>query len=507
VSAALTEFLRSSSEAGGLQTDDVLAGFLPLAREVAEWHEQGLVAPPLFSNALHTDAAGALAWRDPVGAPVVRNDHAVAALQRSPVSGLKVVGRARVTSDDEHGASYESLDISPADKRPDHPMYLVGYCSWEQAVGHHDPLADVFSLGLLLAALALDLDLDDRGDVEQFVRHRNDLFALNARAHPVIVAVILEMTELDRHRRAPDLPSVIRRLETWRDQPTTIDFAKLPGFAQSPAAGRRALVKTHLRDRLFEISRRNRMLYFRPTQASVNLTVASVPLVIRLSSIRREHLFVWQGEIAAELSAGGAINLGKHLRFEDQPYLAGALDRLISDARRDRAEFGFAQLRLVLAFLHWHNLKEGPEERIQSPLLLLPVELTRKKGVRDHYVLTPTGTEAEVNPVLRHHLKQLYDLDLPETVDLGASTLAQVHAHLQQQIRRSEPAVTLRLVEQPEIELIHEKARQRLAQFKRRQLRIRPTAPASFDYSYRADDFRPLGLQLFREKVLPKPLP
>jgi len=36
--------------------------------------------------------------------------------------------------------------------------------------------------------------------------------------------------------------------------------------------------------------------------------------------------------------------------------------------------------------------------------------------VKDHYTLEPQGSEAEVNPALRHHLKQLYDLDLPESI-------------------------------------------------------------------------------------------
>ena len=34
--------------------------------------------------------------------------------------------------------------------------------------------------------------------------------------------------------------------------------------------------------------------------------------------------------------------------------------------------------------------------------------------------LEPVGTVAEVNPVLRHHLKQLYNLDLPEAVEIKA---------------------------------------------------------------------------------------
>jgi predicted DNA-binding WGR domain protein len=189
--------------------------------------------------------------------------------------------------------------------------------------------------------------------------------------------------------------------------------------------------------------------------------------------------------------------------------LPSALDKLISDARRDRAEYGFAQLRLVVAFLHWRNLKEAPQERIVSPLLLLPVELAKKKGVRDQYILDPATNEAEVNPALRHHLHQLYGLRLPETVDLRETPLEQFHREFEAQIRSREPGVTLRLVDKPEIQLIHERARQRLAQFQRKQ-RLRTPAKrtkSSFSYSYDHENFRPLGLQLFRENVPPTPLP
>src|SRR6185312_9787816 len=481
----------------------------PLARLVSQWHEEGRVAPALNWDALEIREHGSLALRSAVSAEPTLNRGAVETLQRPAVTGLQVVGHGRITSDDDEGTSYQSLDVVDPEATITRPVYIVGYRAWEQAVGHHDALVDVFSLGMLLAALALGVDFNERIEVERFVRSRDNLFALNERLHPVLATAIREMTVLDRHQRAGDLRSLIRRLETYRDQPVDLSVAKLPGFASATPRDRRTLIKTHLRDRLFEVSRRNRLVYFKSTQSSVNLTVASVPLVIQLSSIRREHLFVAQGEMLTQLSECKPINLGKHLRFEDQPYLAGALDRLISEARRHRAEYGFAQLRLVLAFLHWHNLKEAPAERIVSPLLLLPVELTRKKGVKDHYVIEATSSEAEVNPALRHHLKQLYDLDLPEILDLAATPLTAFHEELQRQIRATEPAVTLRLADQPQIELIHERARQRLAQFKRKQLRGPGggLAKKHFDYSYQADDYKPLGLQLFRQKVEHAPLP
>jgi predicted DNA-binding WGR domain protein len=503
------EFLDRASHEGGLQTDDVLGAFLPLARTIAQWHEQAQVAPPLSLHALQFDAGSGLSFRNPLPTAGSLNKPAIEALQKPIVSGLQVIGRGRITSDDEEGSSYQNLDVVDAGSKIDHPVWVVGYESWEQQVGHHDALVDVFGLGIVLATLALDFDFNDRSDVELFVNHRDNLFALNSRLHPVIAGVIREMTELDRHERTADLRSLIRRLETYRDQSVDLTLGKLPGFAEATSRDRRTLVKTHLRDRLFEISRRNRLIHFRQTQSSVNLTVASVPLVIQLGSVKREHLFLWEGELAAQLSECKPVSLNKHLRFEDQPYLSGALDRVMSEARRDRAEYGFAQLRLVIAFLQWHNLKESAEERIVSPLLLLPVELTRKKGVKDHYVLEAASSEAEINPALRHHLKQLYNLDLPDTLDLADSSLAAFHGELQKQIHATEPAVTLRLADEPQIELIHERARQRLAQFKRKTLRA-PAAKSSrqpLDYSYQPDDYRPLGLKLFQQKVQPTPLP
>jgi hypothetical protein len=504
----LTEFLQRARPAGGLQTEDVLASFLPLARTIAQWHDRGQVAPPFGPEDLDVEADGALSLRHSDAAVARLNSAAVEALQQPKVSGLKIVGHGLVTHDDETGAEYENLDIAKAGDPISHPIYFTGYRAWEQQLDHHDAPVDIFLLGLTLATLALDLDFNDRTDVSTFIHHRNNLFTLNERLHPTLAAVIREMTALDRHERAADLRSVIQRLETYRDQPVGASVNSLPGFREAAIADRRTLVKTHLRDRLFEISRRNRLIYFRATQGTVNLTEASVPLVIQLGSIRREQLFVWQGALARDLSTCKTIALGKHLRFEDQPYLSGALDRVISQARHDRAEFGFSQLRLVIAFLHWHNLKEAPQERIVSPLLWLPVELTRKKGVKDHYTLEVTSSEAEINPALRHHLKQLYNLDLPETLDLAGSDLAAFHNTLQQQIKVTEPAVTLRLADAPQIELIHERARLRLAQFARKKL---PRAPqrstADFDYSYDYETYRPLGAQLFRDKVRPAPLP
>ena len=506
------KFLEAGVARGGFETDDALAALLPLMQQVRSAHEAGLVAPLMGLADLLVTEDGTLRFPpDKVNSPE-KNTSKIEALQTPASQAVEVVAESRRLADiDQASLTRSDLGVGEAGRELTKPVFLPGYQAWEHAVGHHDELTDIFSLGLLLASVACGLDFTDPGELELFTLNRTNLFGVNRRLNPVVASTIVHMTELNRHKRAQDLGQMISRLENYREQ--TVDFDNSvfdkKEFQESPVTGKRRLIQSHLRDRLFEISRRNRLIYFKPTLQTLNLTIASVPVLLDYRNIKREQLFVWHPELAAAVTEGAPMSLGKYLRFEDAPYIPGVLDKIISEARRDRAEYGFAQLRLVLCFLRWNNLKEEKNERIHSPLLLLPVELTKKKGVRDNYVLDPTSSEAEVNPALRHHLKELYNLNLPEQVDLKETTLDQFYDSLKAQIQASEPGVTLNKLDRPQIELIHEKARQRVDQYRRR-LKVqarKARVAAKPEYSYDRENFRPLGLQLFLDKVRPTPLP
>lgn len=507
---AFLAFLERGVSQGGFETDDVLAAILPLMKQTLRAHEQGTVAPLDGIRDISVNDQGHLTFPNDKAKPPVRNAGHVEQCQRPFSDAVEVIGCSRQTSDIGQGSFHvEDLNIGTPGDPVLRPIYLPDYTSWEHAIAHHDELTDVFSLGMMLASVACGLDFADGGELEQFVVNRANLFVINSRLNPVVASVIVQMTELNRHKRAPDLAQVISRLEHYRDQAVELNFNRIKGFKESPTAGKRRLIQSHLRDRLFDISRRNRLIYFKPTLQTLNLTIASVPILLDYRNIKLEQLFVWHPALAATVIEGTPMALGKYLRFEDAPYIPGVLDKIISEARRNRAEYGFAQLRLVLCFLRWNNLKEEPNERIHSPLLLVPVELTRKKGVRDNYVLEPTSSEAEVNPALRYHLKQLYNLDLPESVDLKETALDQFYEWFKAQIHASEPGITLNKVDRPQIELIHEKARQRLDQYRRRQkLHARKAEPSvKPEYSYDRERYQPLGLQLFLKKVRPALLP
>ncbi|WP_421735557.1 AAA domain-containing protein [Cellulomonas sp.] len=470
---------------GGLPPDDVLGLLLPMFRTVQTLHETGRVAPLRGLGALaQTDAEPVTVDVTQAGPPQ-RNRAAIAAAEVSAAVEVEqrtaedgVVGTVRI---------------------------VAGWQRWEHLAGHHDELTDIASLGELFVALVCGLDLADEADADLLQQRRNNLFALAPALHPVLATVASSMIAPDRRRRAQDLADVITRLETYRDQPEDFDLDRVLG----ERTDRRAAVLEHLRDRLFDASRRNPMLHFRPTGRTINLTEASVPLVLDVRHIRASQLFTWGGPASARLVDGKAVDVGSLVRWDDAPYAAAALDALISSARRDRAEYGRDQLRLVVAFLRWHDVKNDPGTPIDSPLVLAPVTLTKQRGVRDAYRLQLTGTQAEVNPVLRHQLDELFGLRLPETIDLASDgAVEELRASIEKQARTTQPAVVVGLVDKPRIELVRHRAQVALQAYRRRRPSTRPLfGRRQYAYSYTRPGWNPLGVQIFQDRIQRRPIP
>ena len=338
-------FLEGGIARGGFETDDMLAALLPLMKQVLTAHEAGLVAPLRGVEDLRCTEQGSLMFVPDQAGPPQQNLSRLDELQ-SPVSRtVEIVAESRWTADiDRATLTVDDLGVGTAAGTIRKPIFLPNYETWEHAIGHHDSLTDIFSLGMLLASVACGLDFTDAEELEAFTANRSNLFAVRHRLNPVVASLIVQMTELNRHKRAPDLAQVISLLENYRDQPAELDLDRIQGFKESGLTGKRRLIQSHLRDRLFDISRRNRLIYFKPTLQMLNLTVASVPILLDYRNIKLEQLFVWHPKLAAAVTEGAPIYLGKYLRFEDAPYISGVLDKIISEARRDRAEFGFAQL-------------------------------------------------------------------------------------------------------------------------------------------------------------------
>ncbi|MBS1605787.1 MAG: DUF4011 domain-containing protein, partial [Bacteroidetes bacterium] len=438
----LSRFLLTAFDRGEYSTDDCIAFVMPLFREVLSFHEAGLVGPFEREDALFLTEGLLDIDETRTHAPVHALYRVQALYPRLRSRSFEVVDTMRLQADaGDDSLHTETLRLHTDLREPlSRPAYLPGYRSYEIMVGHHDPQTDIFCLGLVLGSIAMGLDLYDTQDLTDFVRQRTNPSLFNQRIHPTLGRLITEMTELERGRRSQDLYDIIRRLEHYRDYDPEkqTDLSQVAGWVHKELKQREAFILNRLRNRLFDTSRRNRLLYYKPNMRFVNLTVSSVPIVLHYQSIRPDLLFTWQGELATGITAMKDIVLNKYLRFEDHGYLPSSLDRVRVESQRDIQEYGFSQLRLVIAFLNWHNLKEDPKERIQSPLLLLPVSLKKNKKLKeDHYVLKVLDNAAEVNPVLAGQLKDLYGIRLPDLVDLDEMSPEQFYNHVRAQIEEA----------------------------------------------------------------------
>jgi DNA polymerase III delta prime subunit len=448
------DFLSTAFNKGDYSMDDIIAAVLPLFKIISGLHEAGLVAP--FGN---DDA-------------------------------LYVIGNIPAID--------ETLAHAPSDVLylPEglSPIYLPGYRSFEQVAGVHDPQTDIFCLGLILSSIALGLNLYEQKDLDRLMLIRDNPLQQNPRLHPTVGRLITEMTELERSRRSQDLYDVMNRLEHYRDYDPEkqVDLNRIAGWVHTELKERSDFILNKLRNRLFDISRRNRLLYFKPNMRFVNLTVSSVPIVLHDESIRPELLFTWNPALSEKIIGGKDIILNKYLRFEDHAYLPSSLDRARIESQRDIQEYGFSQLKLVIAFLSWHNLKDEAAERIRSPLLLLPVTLKKNKKVKeDHYVLKALDNAAEVNPVLAGQLRDLYGIRLPDLIDLEEMSPEQFYTLLKAQIEDAKQGIVLRYIGKPCIPLLHDEARQMVGNYRSRTEKT-------------PEPYRPMGLALFRQHLEPK---
>ena len=484
-----SEWHTSLLKKGPLSVEDVVRVLESLFEQVIHTHERGRVAPLVGLKQLKVLGDAAYYDRETELAPkIVLEPNAYE-------HGYSVDELTQVHLTEGYGEERNGL-VQRGDEPVVEPKYITGYKVWEHDLGHHDALSDIFVLGLVLGSLTLGLSLGEYAPLERFAKEQNRLFVLKADLHPTVALVVGRMTELRRSRRAQELRAVWDMLRDYRQN--SISFQSTSAARSQEAVGHQVLGR--LRDRLFDVSRRNRLLYFRPTLGMLNLTEASVPLVSDPKRVQVDSLFVYRGEIEKKICNGHPLSLSSFLCFDDAPYIDSVLDKLRAEDRRSLHEFGFSQLRLVLGFLRWHNLKDAPDERISSPLLLLSVRIEKKKGVQDRYLLTPLDHEAEVNPALRHVLHQIYGLELPESITLEPGSVADFHRRLEFTIQATDPNITLNLLEGPSAEVVLRQARGKAELFRRRHQKLSGRGARRFediDYSYRRKNYQPLGLQLF----------
>lgn len=181
----------------------------------------------------------------------------------------------------------------------------------------------------------------------------------------------------------------------------------------------------HWRDELLNLTRRDRVLYYRATKtASLLVESPSVTEVIdRLRSARSAgwHFFIPpepdEDEELEEPTPFEQLRKSSELLTHkgDAKGLAAALRTLDRRTTQEFMDKGIWVLYLAVGFLHW--VDPDTRDEVRSPVVLIPVKLDHASP-RDPMRLVLADEDPVLNPALAVRMETDFAIELPELPEL-----------------------------------------------------------------------------------------
>jgi len=181
--------------------------------------------------------------------------------------------------------------------------------------------------------------------------------------------------------------------------------------------------------RLIDLSRKNNLLYYKQRKrGGLSVSHPTPETVFNALVIRRRHLKFWQppDEVDSFPEKGQNGNdfsssIEGYQQTKANRLVCGGLNRielektlrnLMTRSQSDYREKGVRILHAAFGMLVWKE--EETSEEVRSPLILVPIELSRK-SFRDAYAISipPVEEEAVLNPALRVKLRNAFKIELP----------------------------------------------------------------------------------------------
>ena len=189
------------------------------------------------------------------------------------------------------------------------------------------------------------------------------------------------------------------------------------------------------KSRLIDLSRRNRLLYFKHTRYG-NLSVSSPdaePVFSKLISRKRnlefwlppdEQIDLQTEDTTASLAFPGQPQKPTTSQLVCEGTTRKEMEKMLKKLHRrslsDYRERGVRILHAAFGMLTWREI--ATNEEIHSPLILVPIELSRKSVWAPFTMSTPLMEETVIpNPALQVKLKTDYKLELPPFPENGES--------------------------------------------------------------------------------------
>jgi len=203
--------------------------------------------------------------------------------------------------------------------------------------------------------------------------------------------------------------------------------------------------------KLIDLSRRNRLVNFKPTRSSnLRFQRPGIDAVFERLVVKDRAWSIWEPPEDSGEPRGKTRPRKTQLVPEgiEAPRLRRVLRNLARRSATEYRERGVRILYVAFGMLSWKE--GGSNQPLMSPIVLTPVELTRKTS-RDPYTIRVPAVEDEalLNPALRLKLQYEHKIELPPLPDWDEESLTGYLADVREAIRETgwevEPSVHLGL--------------------------------------------------------------
>jgi hypothetical protein len=191
--------------------------------------------------------------------------------------------------------------------------------------------------------------------------------------------------------------------------------------------------------KLIDLSRRNRLVNFRPTRSSnLKFQRPGIDAVFERLVVKDRAWSIWEppedgGEPKSRVRPRKTQLVPEGI---EAPRLRRVLRNLARRSASEYRERGVRILYIAFGMLNWRE--GGANQPIVSPIVLTPVELTRKNSRAPYTVRVPAvEDEAILNPALRLKLQYEHQIELPPLPDWDEEALTGYLAEVREAIRET----------------------------------------------------------------------
>lgn len=187
------------------------------------------------------------------------------------------------------------------------------------------------------------------------------------------------------------------------------------------------------KNKLIDLSRRNRLLNFRPTKVTTIKIIDEIPSEVFKSMVSENKSFHFlqkeKDDSIENNQSDDEILITEFFEYETEELedkhtdlnlqtnlteeqLGKNLKRIHFRANQLMEEQGYNILYLTLGMIEWYEAEQS-DVKNRSPLIMLPVEL-KKRSIKSKYKLYQSEDEPFLNPAIQYKLANEFNLLLPD---------------------------------------------------------------------------------------------